>query len=58
MEFAIEIITEADDIMGDTLAALKALNDNPEMLRTLQINTQFVYQTFDRQNQFKGILRW
>jgi hypothetical protein len=44
VEFALEIITEADDIMADALTALKALNKHPTALQTLQTNVQKLYQ--------------
>ena len=44
VEFAIEIITEAEEIMANALAALKALNEHPSALQILQTNVQKLYQ--------------
>ncbi len=44
VEFAIEMIAEADDIMADALTVLKALNEHPTALQTLQTNVQKLYQ--------------
>jgi hypothetical protein len=44
VEFALEIITEADEIMADALTALKTLNEQPTALQTLQTNVQKLYQ--------------
>ncbi|MEO0565991.1 MAG: hypothetical protein AAF125_28040, partial [Chloroflexota bacterium] len=43
--FALEIIAEAEAIMADAIAALKALNNDSTMLNTLQTNIQAIYQS-------------
>jgi len=47
--FALEIITEAEAIMADAIAALKALNNDSTMLNTLQTNIQAIYQSKGKQ---------
>ena len=47
--FAIEIITEADDIMADALTVLKVLNNQPDLLATIQHNIQRIYKAIDPQ---------
>ena len=40
LAFAIEIIEEADTIMGDAMAGLAFLTQNPDVLQDLQCNIQ------------------
>ena len=50
VEFAIEMIAEADDIMADALTALKAVNEHPTALQTLHTNLQIIYQWKGKQH--------
>ena len=58
VEFALEIITEADNIMADALTALKALNEHPTALQTLQTNVQKLYQQKGINSNDRPQLTW
>jgi len=45
VEFALEIITEAEAIMANALGALQTLNNDPSLLQILQANIQTLYQS-------------
>ena len=62
VEFALEIITEAEAIMADALAALKAFHNHPQRLTILQRNVQDTYKALDqrmgKQDELKVKFEW
>jgi hypothetical protein len=58
VEFAIEMIAEADDIMADALTALQVLNEHPTALQTLQTNVQKLYQQKGINSNDRPQLTW
>ena len=60
--FAIEIIEEADGIMQDVHAALEWINQNPDMMATLQHNIRRIYKAIEQQkgkrDEPKVRLKW
>jgi hypothetical protein len=49
LAFAIELIEEANGIMGDALAGLAFLTSQPELMKALQHNVRRIYKAIDRQ---------
>jgi hypothetical protein len=60
--FAIDIIEEADGIMGDALAGLTFLTSHPELMEALQHNIRRIYKAIERQkdkrDEPKVRLKW
>lgn len=52
--FAIDIIEEADGILGDALAGLTFLTGQPELMEALQHNVRRIYKAIDQQKGKKN----
>ncbi len=50
IEFACDIVEEADSIMADALAGLAFINGQPNLMAALQDNVRRIYKVVERQN--------